>query len=138
MIRVTMTGDTFLGLGEEVLRELEPRALAAVNAGTDVVFENADEMLSRPAWTTAGPYESAEHPPAQRTGRLRRSLKKRPARLKNGVVFGGIGTNHPAGLPLEFGGTVGRGKRVRIRAHPWIRPAVEKSRAKVDAILEDF
>lgn len=126
------------GMGDEILAELEPRARAAVEKGIEVVRKKADDILSRPARSADGNPTAGDSRPALRSGKLRRSIRVIPTRVREGVVSAGLGSNLPQALPLEFGGTVGRGKRTRIRPHPWIRPAMEQSAAEVERVLEEF
>jgi phage gpG-like protein len=136
MIRTRIEGETFAGLGAELLAELQPKAEAAVNRGVDIAFAKVEELLSRPA--QGGRASDAGLPPAMRRGRLRKGLRKRAARTVGNVILGAVENIHPAAGAHEYGGRVGRGKRIVLPARPSLRPGFEQVEPEVDAVLRNL
>lgn len=135
MIRHRIEGESFAGLGADILAELQPRAEAAVNKAVAVVHAKAVELLGRPG---EGKASEAGTPPALRRGTLRRSLKIRPAQVRENVISAAVYTNHPAAGAHEYGGRVGRKKAIRLPARPYLRPAFEQTEPEVTAILGEL
>lgn len=136
MIRHRIEGESFAGLGAEVLAELQPKGEAAVNKAVAVVHRKALDMLGRSSSGTKA--SEAGQPPALRRGALRRSLKIRAAQVRENVVSAAVYTNHPGAGAQEYGGRVGKGKSIRLPARPYLRPALEQTEAEVTAILGDL
>jgi phage gpG-like protein len=142
-IRVHVRGDDANGLAEELMRELRPRMGNAVLAGVLILEGAVKEELSRPG--TGRVYERGEtthqasapgQPPAVDTGRLRNSITHAGPTWQGDSVEAEVGTNVEYAAVLEYGGTTGKGGRVRLAPRPFMRPALERAESQVDAAME--
>ncbi|NPV72079.1 MAG: HK97 gp10 family phage protein [Firmicutes bacterium] len=77
------------------------------------------------AWYTAS---APGEPPAQRTGRLRSSIRSRLLARRFLWYIGEVGTDVEYASHLEFGTS-------RMEPRPFLRPAYERSRAAIREIL---
>lgn len=130
MIRGTLEGDSLEGLADEILEDLEPRAIAAVNDGTEIIARKARELLGRKGPPITGA------PPAYGSGELQGSIETVPAKKRGNSIRGSYGSKLPQAGRLEWGGKDRKGRYVS--PHPYLRPAEELTRAEVEKRLDEI
>lgn len=161
MIRVTVDGDTLAGMGEAELRAMRPNAERAVRLGALYLERTAKGVLREgprtgriyPRGSTYHQASAPGEPPAVDTGALRMSVTHTAPKWRGDTVSSEAGTHLEYGSILEFGGRTfrrdergrfvsasdeGTGTKRRIAPRPWMRVAVEKSRAAIEKILEQL
>lgn len=110
-------------------------ALQTVLGDVDAVLSGAADDVARSAKTTAAF--------ADKTGRLRRSIKKEPSKYENGGYI--VSARAPHAHLVEFGHLkVVKSKSGLVRVtghvppHPFLRPALDAARAKLIARLQSM
>lgn len=73
-----------------------------------------------------------------RSGHLRRSIKTGGVEDHKDYVVGSVGSNVIYAAIHEFGGNAGRGGRTHIRPRPYIKPAFEDNKLKIERIIKKY
>ncbi len=130
MIKAHVEGEGLQGLADELMEDMEPRMLAAVDAGARILLNAVREELSKIGRPVAG------GAPRMRTGRLIRSLRQETSKAFTRTVRGRVKSPEPYAGRLEWGGKDKRGRY--IPPHPYWRPAEEKARSKIEAAMDEL
>ena len=131
MIGIRVEGGSLAGMGEQVLREMRPKAEAAVLASVLDLEGEIKRTLSQPGTGRIyGRHQASApgDPPAVDTGRLRNSIAHTRPQWNGWEVSAEVGTNVEYAAALEFGTS-------RILPRPYMRPALEKARPRIEARL---
>jgi hypothetical protein len=80
------------------------------------------------------------HPPAAPTGALRRSITHDPSEVIAGKIVGRVGTNleYARRVCLGFVGIDSLGRHYNQAPRPYLRPALEKNRSKIEGLFKDL
>lgn len=161
MIRGYVSGEAVEGFADELYAELEPRMVSAVEDASEMLAAEARRLLSRKGPPIHG------GPPAKVTGELQEAINALPIRKRKRGIRGGAGVwiEDPAkrheiavkAMSLEYGRAVKnvvgtrKGKRSwknkmvkdvqkigRIPPFPFMRPAEEAMRERIEKRLEDL
>ena len=122
IVAMSIHGDDLVGMGDEMLDEMVPRAVNAVTAVRDRIHADIRHSISFILRRPAAPGD----PPRTVTGALFRSARKGKVtvssdkRLIQGTIRVG-GKSAPGANRLEFGKLDKRG--VKTFPHPFVRPA---------------
>lgn len=140
MIRGYVTGEKVEGLADELYAELEPRMVSAVEDASRILDAAVHPLLQRRGKPIPG------GPPAKVTGELDRSIRPLPIRKQKRGVRGGVGVwvDDPKersriaqkAAALEYGGTDKKGRY--HPPYPFMRPAEEQARERIEKRLEDL
>lgn len=107
--------------GDKLKKEI--RAKAIKNTTDACLFLEGDIKKSLTGKSPSAPGE----PPGKRTGTLGRSIAHEVEK-KADIIVGRVGTNITYAIPLEFGTS-------KMSARPFLRPGLEKNKAKIKQIL---
>lgn len=143
MVRAFVAGDRLTGLSDELLGDLLPQMVTAVDAGVEILRDEIRDQLSR-SIGTGRPYRGQKRkgqraaaegePPARHSGELYEAVKATgKAKRKGSRVEGYVRIDFPGAGMLEFGG---KDKKGRYHPpHPYARPADMAAAPKIyDAI----
>ena len=145
------------GMGDEILREMKPRAEAALVAGSALAVSEIKVTLTGTrsgrtykASKTGKPHIASApgEPPAVLFGHLRNSIGASRPKWESWEVSVEVGSglgksskdNEEAvgyARILEYGGFTGRGGATHIAARPYMRPAMERVEPSLTALFEE-
>lgn len=133
--RAKVTGDHLAGMGDEILRELRPDAIRAVDEAADVLEEEIRDQLQA---TGHGVPSAPGQQPAMREGDLLRSVRREPARVRDNphgfTVSSAVLVDDPGAARVEFGARDVRG--IETQPHPFYLRAVKVVTPKLRAIWD--
>jgi phage gpG-like protein len=135
MIDIKVSGPSLAGLGDEILLGMQPWAEKEVAFGAELIASNARALLSRESEHASQPGQ----PPAEHTGKLLKSVKATKPKWNGMEVSAAAGPGAPMtaiGYVQEFGGRVGKDKKVYLPPRPYMRPAEAAAEPVIQARLE--
>lgn len=132
------------GLGDELLKQMRPRAEAAVGNAARLFAGEIQLTLAGPRHGRIyqiGKHHNIAHqasapgePPAVLTGRLRQSIAWTKPHWSGNTVTSEVGTNVKYARRLEYGGMDSRG--VMIEKRPYFAPTILRIEPAIAAIFE--
>lgn len=133
VLKFEVYGDK-IDLADEILEEFVPIAKKAVNDASELLLAEIERLLTLRSGTakTAAP---EGQPPEQDTSELVKSWRRIPARVRGNSVTGGVKSNDPKAIRLEYGLTDKLGRR--ILPHPFLRPAMANTRDAIGQLLQE-
>jgi hypothetical protein len=114
--------------GKDFKDDLNKVIRAKLTTCGEIIISDAQRSMMEPKSGVPGPQTTRSAPgeaPAVQTGILKESLAQEPLEDRVGIR---VGTNKRYGLYLELGTR-------RMRARPWIRPALDRSTKAIRVVF---
>jgi HK97 gp10 family phage protein len=114
--------------GDDFKRDLGKTIRAKLTTCGEIIISDAQRSMMEPKTGSPGPQTTRSAPgesPAVQTGTLKESLAQEPLEDRVGIR---VGTNIRYGLYLELGTR-------KMRARPWLRPALDRSAKAIRVVF---